>query len=167
MRTPTSATEHSLITLCPGSRRVVAVCGLTATACASPVVADDLAALSASDTTCQEIRQDSARASRGFARMLMIEMPAPMSRFVSVGVDSLNHARVFSAMINQKAGTAMKMQMVSASYDANGRMLLATRTFMTRQIASGTGDSKSVALSGADTARVRTLTAEVLRRCIR
>jgi hypothetical protein len=99
--------------------------------------------------------------------MLMIQMPPSTSRFVSVGVDSLNRARVFSAMVSQKAGTTMKLQMVSASYDSNARMSLALRTFTTRELPSGTGDSKSVRLSDADTSRVRSLTAEVLRRCIR
>jgi FlaG/FlaF family flagellin (archaellin) len=148
-------------------RRVAIVACLATAACAAPVTADDLVALPASDTTCREIRQDSARASRGLARILMIErLPASM-RFVSVGVDSSNHARVFSAMQSRKSGTTMKIQMVGASFDATGRMSQAVRTFMTREMPSGTGDSKSVALSDADTARVRSLTAEVLRRCIR
>jgi len=137
-------------------------------ACAAPVTADDLSALSASDsTTCREIRQDSARASRGIARLIMIEVPRPAPRSVGVAVDSLNHPRFFSSMVNRKAGTTMKMQSASATYDATGRMSQAVRTFTTRDITSGTGDSKSVALSDADTARVRSLTAEVLRRCIR
>ena len=119
------------------------------------------------NTTCREVWQDSARASRGIARMIAIEATRPGSRFVGVAVDSSNHPRFFTSMVNRKAGTTMKMQSASASYDATGRMSQAVRTFTTRDITSGTGDSKSVALSDADTARVRSLTAEVLRRCIR
>ena len=149
-------------------RRAAVLACLATAACAVPVTADDLSALSASDsTTCREIRQDSARASRGISRMIAIEATRPASRSVVVAVDSLNHPRFFSSMVNRKAGTTMKMQSASATYDATGRMSQAVRTFTTRDITSGTGDSKSVALSDADTARVRSLTAEVLRRCIR
>jgi hypothetical protein len=97
----------------------------------------------------------------------MIEAPRPAPRSVGVGVDSSNHPRFVTSIVNRKAGTTMKMQSASALYDATGRMSQAVRTFTTRDITSGTGDSKSVALSDADTARVRSLTAEVLRRCIR
>jgi len=149
-------------------RRVAIVACLATSACAAPVTADDLVALSASDnTTCREIRQDSATASRGISRTIRIEVTRPASRSVFVAVDSSNHPRFFSSMVNRRAGTTMKMQSASAAYDATGRMLQAVRTFTTRDITSGTGDSKSVALSDADTARVRSLTAEVLRRCIR
>jgi len=149
-------------------RRVAIVACLATSACAAPVTADDLVALSASDnTTCREIRQDSATASRGISRMIRIEVTRPASRSVMVAVDSSNHPRFFSSMVNRRAGTTMKMQSASAAYDATGRMSQAVRTFTTRVITSGTGDSKSVALSDADTARVRSLTAEVLRRCIR
>jgi len=163
------AQSHSppLTSLCHTIRRVAIVACLATSACAAPVTADDLLALPASDTTCREIRQDSARASRGFVRMIAIEATRPASRSVVVAVDSSNHPRFFSSMVNRRAGTTMKMQSASAAYDATGRMSQAVRTFTTRDMTSGTGDSKSVALSDADTARVRSLTAEVLRRCIR
>ena len=149
-------------------RRVAVLACLATAACAAPVAADDLSALSASDsTTCREIRQDSARASRGISRMIMIEATRPALRSVGAAVDSLNHPRFFTSIVNRRAGTTMKMQSVSAAFDATGRMSQAVRTFTTRDITSGTGDSKSVALSDAATARVRSLTAEVLRRCIR
>ena len=152
----------------PAVRRVAIIACLAASACAAPVTADDLVALSASDsTTCREVWQDSARASRGIARMIAIEATRPGSRFVGVAVDSSNHPRFFTSMVNRKAGTTMKMQSASASYDATGRMSQAVRTFTTRDITSGTGDSKSVALSDSDPALVTSLTAEVLRRCIR
>jgi hypothetical protein len=157
-----------LIRLCPAVRRVAVLACLATAACAAPVAADDLSALSASDsTTCREIRQDSARASRGISRMIMIEATRPALRSVGAAVDSLNHPRFFTSIVNRRAGTTMKMQSVSAAFDATGRMSQAVRTFTTREMPSGTGDSKSVALSDADTARVRSLTAEVLRRCIR
>jgi hypothetical protein len=88
------------------------------------------------------------------------------SRVVSVSVDSANHARVFSALVYHNEGRAMKMQTVGALFGADGKMSQGIRTFMTRD-SSGTGDSKSVRLPDTDTARVRALTAEVLRRCVR
>jgi hypothetical protein len=102
-------------------RRVAIVACLATSACAAPVTADDLVALSASDTTCRELQQDSARASRGISRMIRIEATRPASRSVFVAVDSLNHPRFFSSMVNRKAGTTMKMQSVSAGPKLDGR----------------------------------------------
>jgi hypothetical protein len=87
------------------------------------------------------------------------------SRTVTLGLDSANHPRMFGAVVSHAEGRTMKMQMVSVAFGTDGRMTQAVRTFMTRRVTSGTGDSKTVALSDADTARVRALTAQVLQRC--
>jgi len=59
------------------------------------------------------------------------------------------------------------MQMVNAMSGFDGTMSQATRTFMTRDIATGTGDSNTLRLSDADTTRVRALAGELLKRCVR
>ena len=88
-------------------------------------------------------------------------------RYLTVGVDSANRARVFSTLITHIQRPTMTMQSTTALYGKDGRMSQTTRTLTTRDITSGTGDSKSVQLSDKDTARVRALTAEVLRHCLR
>ena len=98
--------------------------------------------------------------------MLMIHSGnAPRS--VTVGVDSVNRPRLFSTMITHIQRPTMTMQNTTALYGQDGRMSQTTRTLTTRDVISGTGNSKSVRLSDKDTALVRALTAEVLRTCLR
>jgi len=172
--------------------RAAIICSLAGVSCTAPAVADDLGPLSAADTTCREVIQDSARASHGVVRLLMLGTPSPSQRNVAVGVDSLNRPRMLVAMMAPQTGVTIKtrvsgssfdsagrlplaarqvggtfkMQIVSVSYDTSGQMSLPIRTFTTRDAKSGTGDSKSVALSESDTARARNLTREAMRRCV-
>ena len=118
-----------------------------------------------SDTPCSIVVQDSMRAKRGLARMLMIHT-GYMTRFLTVGVDSTNRPRLFSILVSHGDRHTVTTRMVMAWYGEDGRMSRATRTLTTQDVPSGTGDSKSVRLSDADTGRVRELTAEVLRRCL-
>ncbi len=149
-----------------GGSLAVCFAALATISCSSAAVADDLGSLAASDTTCREVIQDSSRASRGFVRMLVLGNSLSTSRHVAISVDSFNRPRMFTAVANKTVGTTMKVQMVAAAFEPDGRMSIPTRTFMTRDSKMGTGDSKSVALSSLDTGRVRKLTLEVMRRCV-
>ena len=106
------------------------------------------------------------RAKRGVVRLLMTHS-GDATRLLTVGVDSTNRPRMFSTLVSHIAHLTMTMRMVMALYGEDGRMSQATRTLTTRDVPSGTGDSKSVRLSDADATRVRTLTGEVLRQCLR
>lgn len=113
LNTPSTLTKQTLITLRSAIRRVPSLCCLATMACSSPTVAADLDELPASAQTCREVREDSLRARRGFVRTLALEMSPASNRFVFVGVDSLNRARMFSAMINKKVDKIVKSQMVT------------------------------------------------------
>jgi hypothetical protein len=147
-------------------RYLCSLCCVATIACSSRLIADDLEELPASAQTCREMNQNSVSTRHGLVRTLALDISAATNRVVLVGVDSLNRARTFSAMINKKVDKTVKSQMVTVIFDATGQMVQATRTFRTIELPSGTGDSKSVLLPDADTARVRKLAAEVLRRCV-
>jgi hypothetical protein len=136
-------------------------------ACGTGVAVDDLSDLSPADTTCRELPLQTSARRLGVVRSFAIMRQSAAMRSVAVGVDSLDRPRMFYTMTSTKRGAKMEMQIVNVVFDSSGRMSMPVRTFMTRDIATGTGESKSVPLSAVDTRRVRALTTEVLHRCVR
>jgi len=164
-------TMPTMTTLRSAIRSVFSLCSAVTMDCSTPSTSVDASVLNElpkSDKTCRETRQDSARASRGFVRTLDLETSSAPRRIVSVSVDSLNHPRLFSAVVtvSKRENNTAKSQMVTATFDATGHISQALREFRTMELPSGAGDSKRVVLSDADTARVRALTVELLHRCV-
>lgn len=96
--------------------------------CSSPVsttlIADELVALTASDSICAVGAAPAKEASRDFARMVMVmTRSAPATgRFVLVKVDSLNRPREFLASVSKEVDHTMRMQSAIVSFDASGNV---------------------------------------------
>lgn len=149
-------------------RRVIAgilVCGSTVACSGKKHVADELAALAASDTTCRMISANRPYSRIGVARTFALQTH-DRSLTIALGVDSANRPRMFSAMVTSNTGHTTHVKMDGAYYATDGAMFQASRIFLNHN-SDGTGDQKSVKLSEADTAKVRKLTAELVRRCVR
>jgi len=139
---------------------------LTAAACKPATAGPELGPLSAADTTCTSIPQTGARLRSGVARLVTLRT-TDAGRGLAIGLDSSNRLRLFDAMKVGRDPGVMQTQMLTVMVDVNGRIIQATRTFMTRDMATGTGDSRTVKASTSDTTRARELMAEVIRRCVR
>jgi hypothetical protein len=135
-------------------------------ACKPDAPGPELVPLAAADTACTSVPQDGARLRAGVARLVTIRT-ADASRGLAVGLDSLNRPRMFDAMKFRRDPGVLHTQMLTIGVDSEGKFSHPIRTFMTRDMKTGTGDSKTVIASTADTIRARELMAEVIRRCVR
>jgi hypothetical protein len=139
---------------------------VAAAACKPAEAGPELGVLSVADTACTSTPQEGARLRSGVARLVTLRT-TDAGRGLAVGLDSSNRPRMFDAMKFGRDPGVMHTQMLTVMVDIDGRITQATRTFMTRDLKTGTGDSKTVTASPADTARARELMAEVIRRCVR
>jgi hypothetical protein len=129
-------------------------------------MADELGAVAADETECHELPEAVNARFPEVARTYALQLH-DKSRTMTIGVDSANRLRMFTAGVHVKQGTSLTVRMSGVHFDADGRMDKASRTITKGDVESKAASSNVIPLLPADTTRVRSLATETLKRCVK
>jgi hypothetical protein len=143
----------------------LAMIAILITAC-GPSMGDELGPLAADETECHVLPEAVNARFPEVAKTFALQLHDD-SRTLTIGVDSANRVRVFTASVQVKRGTTRTVRMSGVKLESDGRMGLSSRTVTTGDFDLKAVSSNVMPLLPADTTRVRALAGEALKRCVK